>query len=117
MHEGCIKAVIDWEFAGSYPLSELLDSPTGIDVLEMESEGDVDESWKWGACIMDLAEEAVKARGWKERAVELLVRKENSNLQLARMEMVPVDFGVDDQAEEGQQDEAAKEKEKESIES
>lgn len=117
MHEGCIKAVIDWEFAGSYPLSELLDSPTGIDVLEMESEGDVDESWKWGACIMDLAEEAVKARGWKERAVELLVRKENSNLQLARMEMVPVDFGVDDQAEEGQQDGAAKEKEKESIES
>ena len=45
MRDGYIAAVLDWGFAGFYPLSELLGGE-GVDVLEMESEEKVEESWK-----------------------------------------------------------------------
>ena len=37
-----IAAIIDWEFAGSDPLTKLVDS--GVEVLEMEDEESIEDS-------------------------------------------------------------------------
>ena len=88
--DASIAAVIDWEFAGSYPSSELLDG-TGVDVIEMESEEDVEENLEWAEKILQMVEEMAKERGWGVREVELLLRRKNEELQRARVEMVPDD--------------------------
>lgn len=86
--DGRIAAVLDWEFAGFYPLSELL-AGVGVDVLEMESEEDVKETYKWSDEIVRLAGEMASSRGWDERSLELLLGTGNPDLQEARVEMVP----------------------------
>lgn len=86
--EGRIVAVLDWEFAGSYPLSELLGG-VGVDVLEMETEEDEDENNEWSDRIVNLAGEIAKSKGWDERRLALLLGEGNFELQKSRIEMVP----------------------------
>ena len=88
MKDGHIKAVLDWEFAGSYPLSELLGG-TGVDVLEMETEEDVDENEKWSDVILEQVGEIARSKDWDERRLALLLGSGNYELQKARVEMVP----------------------------
>lgn len=96
MHEGHVRAVIDWEFAGSYPLSELLDG-TGINVLEIESEEAYDENRKWADRMIEMVAEVARARGWDEEKVELLIGYGIIDLGLARQEMVPRDLPDEDE--------------------
>ncbi|KAL8819160.1 MAG: hypothetical protein Q9191_007794 [Dirinaria sp. TL-2023a] len=88
MKDGRIAAILDWEFAGAYPLSELLGG-VGVDVLEMESEGDVDENNKWSEVIVKLAGEIARSKGWDEKRLALLLGDGNPDLQRARVEMLP----------------------------
>ena len=88
MKDGQIAAVIDWEFAGFYPLSELLGG-VGVDVLEMQADEDVDENNKWSEVIVKLAGEVARSRGWDERSVALLLGDGNPDLQRVRAEMFP----------------------------
>lgn len=90
-----ICAILDWEFSGSYPLSELLGR------LEGEVVGDVDgetteECFAWSRRMDELMAESARVRGWSEEEVELLVRAGNEELQLARIETFPDDLGGDD---------------------
>ena len=89
-----IAAVLDWEFAGSYPLSEML-AGRGVDVLEMVDEETAEENSLWSLRMLELAAEAARGRGWEEEKVELLVGEGNEELGLARMEMVPDVLGED----------------------
>ena len=41
-----VVAVLDWEFSGAYPLSELVGS-VGVDVLEIIDEESEEENFKW----------------------------------------------------------------------
>jgi aminoglycoside phosphotransferase len=82
-----IVAVIDWEFAGSYPLSELDDG--GIEVLEMVDEQSVEECFRWSIKISDLVVEVAEARGWTPDDVKLLKSGGCPDLQAVRVEMVP----------------------------
>jgi aminoglycoside phosphotransferase (APT) family kinase protein len=91
VREQKIVAVLDWKFAGSYPLSEVL-AGTGVDVVEMVDDEMVDEAWKWSDRIVALAEEQARARGWEEEKVGLLVGQGNRELQAARMEMLPEEY-------------------------
>lgn len=88
MKEGRIVAVLDWEFAGVYPLSELLGG-VGVDVLEMETEEDVDENFKWSDIIVKLAGEIARSKDWDDARLALLLGEGNPELQKARIEMVP----------------------------
>ena len=88
MKEGRVQAVLDWEFAGFYPLSELLGC-TGVDVLEMESEEDEVENNKWSELIVELAGEKAKSRGWDQRRLDLLLGDGDPKLQKTRTEMTP----------------------------
>lgn len=83
-----IVAILDWKFAGSYPISEVF-AGNGIDVVEMEDDETVDEAWEWSDRIVALAEERAKARGWDEDKVKLLVGQGNPGLKAARLEMLP----------------------------
>jgi hypothetical protein len=85
-----VSAVLDWEFAGSYPLSELLDD-NGISVLECEDTHSADENMEWCDRILECVGDVARRRGWKEEDVDLLVNGRNEALQLARGEMFPID--------------------------
>lgn len=59
VHNGHISAVIDWEFAGSYPLSELL-SGMGVELFELEDDNLL-EHGQWSDRIKDIAVRAFRA--------------------------------------------------------
>ena len=88
MRDKKIVAVIDWEFAGSYPLSEMLGG-RGVDLLEMVDSETEEECSAWSLRVEELVAVAARAKGWDEQKVELLVGAGNDELGLARMEMVP----------------------------
>lgn len=95
-----IAAVIDWEFAGSFPLSELLEG--GIEVLEMVDDDTVEECFKWCGKISDLVAEVARKQGWSARNIDLLTCEGDNLIQSARVEMMPEDpsgLGRDDGAE------------------
>ena len=89
-----IAAVLDWEFAGSYPLSEML-AGRGVDMLETVDEGTAEENGVWSLRVLELVAEAARGRGWEEGKVELLGGEGYAELGLARMEMVPDVLGDD----------------------
>lgn len=88
MRDGRIEAILDWEFAGSYPLSELLGG-MGVDVLEVEDDAGEVENNDWSEVIVKLAGDIAKSRGWDDRRLGLLVGDGNLELQNARVEMFP----------------------------
>ena len=61
-----ISAILDWEFAGSYPLSKI--NVGGFEVIE------------WSMA---------RERGWEEGQVRLLISYGNRDLQEARSKMFP----------------------------
>ena len=97
VHKGHISAVIDWEFAGSFPLSELLGG-VGVELFELEDDN-LWEHGQWSDRIREAAVEKARSRGWDEGQVALLVGRGNRELQLARREMIPMDDDCD--SEEG----------------
>ena len=88
MKDGRIEAVLDWEFAGSYPLSELLGG-MGVDVLEVEDEKGEEENNEWSEIIVKFTGEIARSRGWDERRLGLLLGNGNPDLQKVRVEMFP----------------------------
>ncbi|KAI0546734.1 kinase-like domain-containing protein [Xylaria curta] len=83
-----ITAVLDWDFAGSYPLSETL-SYGDVNVVEMESEELYNENLTWGGKIRAFVQDEVVRRKWDQSRVDLLMGDGNSELGVARMEMFP----------------------------
>ncbi|KFY34903.1 hypothetical protein V494_06376 [Pseudogymnoascus sp. VKM F-4513 (FW-928)] len=86
--EDQILAIIDWEFAGSYPLSETL-AGGGIDVVDADSKETDEENTMWGRKIRGLIREEVGRRGWEEERIGLLMGDGNWELGRAREEMFP----------------------------
>lgn len=87
MKRTTIAAVLDWEFAGSFPLSEI--TSEGVEVLEMEDEAQEEECFKWFHRINDMVIEEAKSRGWAKRDVEVLASGGDPTVQGARVEMFP----------------------------
>ncbi|KAK3696190.1 hypothetical protein LTR37_018092 [Vermiconidia calcicola] len=82
-----IAAVIDWEFAGSFPLSEL--NSDGMEVLEMVDDETEEECMQWSSKISELVEQVARERGWEESDIEPLASGGDSTLQSVRVEMMP----------------------------
>ncbi|KAL8774449.1 MAG: hypothetical protein Q9209_000822 [Squamulea sp. 1 TL-2023] len=86
--DGRVKVILDWEFAGTFPLSELLDGMR-VDVLEAVDNDSSEKNNVWSERIVELAGKVARERGWDERKVDLLVENGDSNLQKVRVEMNP----------------------------
>lgn len=82
-----ITGIVDWEFAGAYPLSELL-GDEGVDVVACQS---ILENSKWRARILRHVRDRVESQGWSKKRIEWLLDSRNEELQTARSEMVPND--------------------------
>lgn len=85
-----IAAVIDWEFAGAYPMSELL-GDEGIDLVECYDTPEMMENSKWCARILRHVKAMVIGQGWPEQDQKLLLEGQNEALQWARCQMMPRD--------------------------
>ncbi|KAF9448527.1 hypothetical protein P691DRAFT_669241 [Macrolepiota fuliginosa MF-IS2] len=86
-----VRAVLDWEFSGAYPLSEIVGG-VGIDVLEVIDDDSERENAKWSQRIMAMVGETARQRGWTEREVEMLVGDGDPVVGHAKMEMFPTSF-------------------------
>lgn len=82
-----VKAVIDWDFAGSFPLSEL--ASDGFEVFETTSDEDVEEMFKWDKKIFAMMEAVAVRKGWEGKDLGWLLGGGNPTFQTARVEMFP----------------------------
>ncbi|OJA14554.1 hypothetical protein AZE42_03169 [Rhizopogon vesiculosus] len=71
MHGTDVVAVLDWEFSGAYPLSEL-------------------ENSMWSARILRMVASTARKRHWPENEVGMLVGSGDPIVGYARTEMFPV---------------------------
>ncbi|PTB62015.1 hypothetical protein BBK36DRAFT_1172861 [Trichoderma citrinoviride] len=83
-----ILGILDWEFAGSYPISETL-SGGGIDVVDADNEELDEENTLWDRKIRDFIREEAHARHWQGSKIDLLLGNGNLELGRARVEMFP----------------------------
>jgi hypothetical protein len=83
-----IAAVIDWEFAGSFPLGEAL-SDGDITVVEAQSEELDDENTVWDGKIRRFILELTRERKWEQKDIELLMGDGDFELGNVKSEMFP----------------------------
>ncbi|KAF2774314.1 hypothetical protein EJ03DRAFT_4582 [Teratosphaeria nubilosa] len=83
-----MAGVIDWEFAGAYPLSAL--NSDGFEALEIVDGASQEECLAWTSRISTLVVEIARERAWAERDVRLLESGGDPELQAVRVEMMPV---------------------------
>lgn len=83
-----ITAVLDWEFAGSFPLSETL-TGGGIDVVDANSVELDEENTEWNRRIRDFISQEAREKGWDRNKIDLLMGDGNQELGRAREEMFP----------------------------
>ncbi|KAI1258863.1 kinase-like domain-containing protein [Xylariaceae sp. FL1019] len=83
-----IVAILDWEFAGAYPLSETL-SGGDVEVVDATSQELDEENTIWGQKIRDFLSLEVKSRGWHQGTISAILGDGNKDLGLARTEMYP----------------------------
>lgn len=69
--DGSVSAVLDWEFGGAYPLSEVLG--WGVDVLEGKDGEGEEENGLWSWRIREVVGERARERGWGEERVGVLM--------------------------------------------
>jgi hypothetical protein len=83
-----VVAVLDWEFSGAYPLSELIGG-VGVDVLEIIDEESEKENSEWSAKILGMVAVTARKKGWPENEVTMLVGCGDPIVSYARTEMFP----------------------------
>ncbi|TGJ88489.1 hypothetical protein E0Z10_g375 [Xylaria hypoxylon] len=83
-----ITAVLDWEFAGSYPLSETL-AGSDFHVVEATNKELGEENTVWGNKIRHFIQHEVTKRGWDRSRIGLLMGGGGMDLAQARVEMLP----------------------------
>ena len=97
VREGHLVGVIDWEFSGVYPLSELLGPISIVQVSEVyrgETTEDENDPWEeeedtWHQQYRAEVERVVRERGWKEEDIKTVMGEGHRVLQTARFIMFP----------------------------
>ncbi|KAK6204047.1 hypothetical protein LQW54_008508 [Pestalotiopsis sp. IQ-011] len=92
IRDGKIVGVLDWEFSGVYPLSQLL-LPAQILQISMPLSDRNDqtelEEDQWDERFRRMVGEIVKERGWAEKDVQTLLSGGHVELRVARKIMFP----------------------------
>lgn len=84
-----MQGVLDWEFPGAYPLSELLGGGIGVNILEVDDDESARENTLWSRDIVRKVGEMARRRGWDEKELALLLSDGDPILCHARTEMFP----------------------------
>lgn len=89
-----IVGIIDWDFAGAYPLSEVFNRGL-VKVVEYVDDESLRENLIWGRKILDLVGGKVREKGWGDEEVELLIGKDGKDQMISRFvtEQFPVGCG------------------------
>ena len=82
-----VVAVLDWEFSGAYPLSELVGG-VGVEVLEVNDGESEEENSKWNEKIMGMVAATARESGWPENKVAMLAGFGDPIVGYAATEMV-----------------------------
>ena len=82
-----MQGVLDWEFSGAYPMSELLSGGIGVDILEVDGDESDRENTLWSGGIVHKVGETEKQRGWGEKELVVLLSNGDPLLSYARTEM------------------------------
>ena len=85
-----IVAILDWEFAGSYPLSETL-TGGGVDVLEADTEELEEENDDWSNKIRSYILDEAERRAWSKDKIASLMGDGNLEVAKVRVEMFPLE--------------------------
>ncbi|KAI9717594.1 MAG: hypothetical protein M1828_007155 [Chrysothrix sp. TS-e1954] len=101
VRDGHLVGVIDWEFSGTYPLSELVPGPMKVLQISGESrhESTKIEEDKWHEQYRRDVERVVRQRGWKDVDIAILMGDGHEVLHRARHIMQPVVDEVEVQTE------------------
>lgn len=99
VRDGHLVGVLDWEFSGVYPLSELLGRIAILQVSEgCRDEMTEEEEDKWHQRYRAEVERVVRERGWREEDIKTVMGEGHRLLHTARSIMLPEYEG--DQLEE-----------------
>ena len=82
-----VQGVLDWEFSGACPLSELLGGGIGVDILEVDDDESDRENTLWSREIVHKVGKMARQRGWGEKELALLLSDGDPLLGYARTEM------------------------------
>lgn len=90
IRDGHVVGILDWEFSGIYPLSELLGE---IDILQISlpSRDDLseEEEMKWHERYREDVEDVARQRGWSDQDVSTMMSDGHRVLRIARSIMFP----------------------------
>jgi aminoglycoside phosphotransferase (APT) family kinase protein len=95
-----IVAILDWEFAGFFPLSV---SPEPV-IMDMEHDHEWDEFRRWSDRMRELSEDIARERAWPENEIELLISYGDPKLNMARNCMIPRDTEDTDESSDHEDD-------------
>lgn len=90
VRDGHLVGVLDWEFSGVYPLSELLGA---VSILQISGahrdDWTAQEEMKWQDRYLDEVERVIRQRGWKEQDIAMVLGNGHQILHKARSIMFP----------------------------
>ncbi|RJE20393.1 Phosphotransferase enzyme family [Aspergillus sclerotialis] len=90
VRDGYLVGIVDWEFSGVYPLSELLGAIQLIQVSSpYRSESTEEEEEEWDRRYRQDLEKIVRQRGWSEGNIKALLEGGLPDFQKARTVMFP----------------------------
>ncbi|WEW54678.1 hypothetical protein PRK78_000100 [Emydomyces testavorans] len=96
VRDGNVVGVVDWEFAGMYPLSEILGPIDIISLAEkhyrFDSDAAEEEMEKWNKQVLEDIEAIARQRGWAEKNVKVLMGDSHDIFSTAQFEMFPRDW-------------------------
>lgn len=91
-HEGHLVGVVDWEFSGTYPLSELVGPIAILQISGLAEQRDnmtEEEEDRWHTRYLEELERIIKERRWKDEDIATLMGGGHYMLHKARSIMFP----------------------------
>jgi 5-methylthioribose kinase len=101
VRDGRLVGIVDWEFSGVYPLSEILGAIQYIQVSESgRNEATEEEEDEWDGRYRQELEKVVRQRGWTEENIKILLKTDWRAFQKVRTIMLPDEDDDGDGGEE-----------------
>lgn len=92
VRDGHLVGVLDWEFSGTYPLSELLGPIAILQISDPDrDDSSEEEETKWHERYRQDVERVIQQRGWRNQDMAAVISDRHRILHKARRVMFPDD--------------------------